>query len=139
MGNDSVVDLHNLEHDRPALAKKVLLVSSDGNVIEPRNPLSIVIDPVADANPQTFEDTSFVLGDSPAILDCNAALGRNATQFTLINDGAGSFTVATSNDGISFGDENTVKNGEIYSLENLSIDSIRITHVTDSSYRVVVI
>ena len=39
--------------------------------------LSIVA--VADT-PETFEDTSFVTGDSPATLDINAALGRNATQ-----------------------------------------------------------
>jgi hypothetical protein len=94
---------------------------------------------VLDANPQTFEDTSFVVGDSPVILDVNTALSRNATQITIINDGAGSFTVALSNDGASFGDEHTMNNGEVYSFENLSVDSIRITHVADSAYRVVVI
>lgn len=94
---------------------------------------------ITDANPQTFEDTSFVVGDSPVTLDVNTALGRNATEASIINDGAGSFTVAISNDGSSFGDEHTVNNGEVYSFSNLSIDSIRITHVADSAYRVVVV
>ena len=89
--------------------------------------------------PKIFEDTSFVLGDSPATLDVNAALGRNATEFTVINDGAGDFTVSISNDGVAFGDEHTMKNGETYSIENISVDSIRITHVADSAYRVVAI
>lgn len=89
--------------------------------------------------PKIFEDTSFVSGDSPATLDINAALGRNATEFTVINDGAGDFTVSISNDGAAFGDEHTMKNGETYSIENISVDSIRITHVADSAYRVVAI
>jgi len=92
-----------------------------------------------DADPQTFEDTSFVVGDSPATLDANTALGRNASEFTVINDGAGDFTVSISRDGAAFGDEHTMKNGETYSLANMSVDSIRITHVADSAYRVIVI
>jgi len=97
-----------------------------------------VID-VSDADPQIFEDTSFVAGDSPITLDVNAALGRNGTQFFIFNDGAGDFTVALSRDGAAFGDEHTVKNGETYSIDNYSVDSIRITHVANSSYRVVVL
>lgn len=88
--------------------------------------------------PEVFEDTSFVLADSPVTLDVNAALGRNATEFELINDGPGTFTVALSNDGAVFGDEYTMKAGETYSeriSENLSVDSIRLTHVTDSAFR----
>ncbi len=93
----------------------------------------------SDNNPKTFEDTSFISGDSPASLDCNATLGRNATQFSIQNDGLGAFTVATSNDGITYGDEKTVKSGEVYAIDALSVDTIRITHVADSSYRVVVL
>lgn len=100
------------------------------------SPLSGVI---TDVNPKVFEDTSFVVGDSPATLDCNAALGRNATQFSVQNDGAGNFTVATSNDGAVFGDEKTMKGGEVYGIDNISIDSIRITFVSNSAYRVVVV
>lgn len=100
------------------------------------SPLSGVI---TDANPKTFEDTSFVTGDSPATLDANTALGRNATQFSVQNDGAGNFTVATSNNGSSFGDEKTMRAGEVYAIDNISVDSIRITWISNSAYRVVVL
>jgi len=96
-------------------------------------------EPETSGNPLVFEDVAFVVGESPVSLDVRAALGRNATQFSIINDGAGTFTVATSNDGVSFGGEKTVKNGEEYALNNYSLDTMRITHVTDSSYRAVMI
>ena len=67
----------------------------------------------------------------------NTGLGRNGTQFSVQNDGSGNFTVATSNDGSIFGNEKTVQNGEVYAIDDLSIDTIRITHVADSAYRVV--
>lgn len=91
------------------------------------------------STPATFIDASFLVGDSPATLDLNTALGRNATEFMVINDGAGQFTVSISNDGISFGNEHTMNNGETYSLDAISVNSIRITHVADSSYRVIAI
>ena len=89
--------------------------------------------------PETFEDTDFLTGDSPATLDANTALGRNATEFMIINDGGGMFTVSISNDGAAFGDEHTMKQGETWTMESISVDSIRITWVGDSAYRVVVL
>ena len=85
---------------------------------------------------QTFEDTSFVTGDSPVTLDVNAALGRNAITGYIINDGNGDFTVAISGNGSSFGDEATMKKNEVMDFEDDSIDTIRITWVADSAYRV---
>jgi len=87
-------------------------------------------------NPETFEDTSFLTGDSPVTLDLNTALGRNATQFSIQNDGSGDFTVSLSTNGATFGDEKTVKDGEVYEGDNISVDSIRITWVANSAYRV---
>ena len=107
--------------------------------VDPTTKVLIVQQNAVIDTPKIFEDTSFVLEDSPATLDVNAALGRNATEFTVINDGAGDFTVSISNDGVAFGDEHTMKNGETYSIENISVDSIRITWVADSAYRVVAI
>ena len=49
------------------------------------------------------------------------------------------FTVALSVDGSTFGDEYTMKNGETFTLDKISVDSIRITHVADSAYRVIAI
>lgn len=93
----------------------------------------------SDSAPITFEDTSFVVGDSPATLDCNAGLGRNGTQFSVQNDGPGNFTVAISIDSVVFGDEKTMKSGETYSIDGISVDTMRITRVADSAYRVVVL
>ena len=59
--------------------------------------------------PEYFEDLAFTAGDSPAILDFNTALGRNATSGEIINDGAGEFFVSFSTDGAVFGDDIRVK------------------------------
>ena len=89
--------------------------------------------------PEFFEDTSFVTGDSPVTLDINAALGRNATQGSIINDGLGNFTVAFSTNGSAFGDAITMKKNEVLNFNSISVDSLKITWVADSAYRVTVI
>jgi len=88
---------------------------------------------------KTYEDTSFLVGDSPVTLDVNTDLGRNGKDGFIINDGAGNFTVAISDDGTTFGSAHTMKTGEVFSLTNIDVDSIKITWVADSAYRVVVI
>jgi hypothetical protein len=90
------------------------------------------------SNPQFFEDTSFETGESPVTLDCNAAVGKNASQGWIKNDGPGNFTIAFSADGTNFGDAITMKNSEVFSFCDLSVDSIKITWVANSAYRVVV-
>lgn len=82
------------------------------------------------------EDSSFVTGDSPVTLDINATLGRNSVDGYILNDGAGDFTVTLSEDGSTFGQDITLKVGEQLDLRTLSIDSIKITWVSDSAYRV---
>jgi hypothetical protein len=94
---------------------------------------------VVQDTPEYFSDASFVSGDSPVTLDLNAALGRNASSTSVTNDGAGNFTVAYSTDGVTFGDAITVKYPETLSLADVSVDSIRITWVADSAYRVIAI
>lgn len=96
---------------------------------------------ITDANPQTFEDTSFIEGDSPVTLDANTALGRNATKFIVYNTGAGALFLETSNDGVTFGDQHRVASGEVFPPFDLgvSVDSLRITHIEDTGYKVVVI
>jgi len=123
--------------------KRVLAYGNDSGTAQPiavdsNGNVQFELASVAD-NPKTFEDTSFVVGDSPASLDCNTALGRNATKGYIINDGPGDFTVALSTDGAVFGDEATVKVDETLTFEDISVDTIRITHVADSAYRVSVI
>ena len=108
------------------------------NYSQTRRPSQVNIIEIADT-PESFEDTSFVTGDSPATFDCNTALGRNATSGYIVNDGVGNFTVAFSIDGSVFGDEITMKKNEVINFINQSVDSIRFTWVADSSYRASVI
>lgn len=106
--------------------------------------ISVFID--ADTPPQyiigltkEYEDTSFVTGDSPIVLDVNADLDRNAHDGYLVNDGAGNFTYEISSDGDSYGGVHTLKKDEWVNFFMLDIDKIRITWVADSAYRVMVV
>lgn len=91
-------------------------------------------------NFQSFEDASFVVGDSPVVLDVNAALGFNARDGYIACDGTGSIQVEISRDGTNYSDAFTIKIGEVVYLEGADLWKIRITHLgTDSAYRVVVI
>lgn len=82
------------------------------------------------------EDTSFVVGDSPAVLSVNTNLGRNANNGYITNDGTGSFTVEISTDGTTYGTAFTLKQGETLSLLNREVNKLRIIHVANSAYRV---
>ena len=94
--------------------------------------------PLYPARHETFvnRDTSFVVGDSPVTLDVNTTLARNANQGFIVNDGPGEFTVAISTDGTNFGTAFTLLAGETYDLEGENVDSVRITWVANSSFRV---
>jgi len=89
--------------------------------------------------PAFFEDTSFVAGDSPITIDFNTALGRNATQWWIKNDGNGEFKISFSTDSIIFWDEITIKIHEVYKWDQINVDSLRITWVSNSSYRALAI
>ena len=87
----------------------------------------------------SYEDTSFVTGDSPVTLDVNTDLGRNGRDGYIVNDGAGNFTVKITDDGTTYGGTHTVKAGEILKLKGVDIDSVVITWVSNSAYRVFII
>lgn len=118
------------EHVKAAVAKRCLSLLSDGD-----GGFTVEEGPVK-RTPITKEDASFVTGDSPATLDVNDAFGQNGNSFEVINDGPGDFTVSISNDGTAFGDEATVKQQEVYSIDDISVDKIRITWVANSAYRI---
>jgi len=84
----------------------------------------------------SFVDTSFVTGDSPVTLDLNTTLVRNAVDGYIVNDGAGDFTVNLSQNGTDFGNDIRMKIGETFSLHALDVDSVKITWISDSAYRV---
>jgi len=85
---------------------------------------------------ETFEDTAFVLGDSPAILNFFGATGRNSVDGYVICDGIGDMIVDFSRDGITYGGAWTMHQGEMIGVRNYDIHSLRITYVADSAYRV---
>lgn len=85
---------------------------------------------------ETFEDTSFVAGDSPAVLNFNAATGRNSVDGYVICDGPGNMIVDFSRDGATYGGAWTMYSGEMIGVRNYDIHSLRITWVADSAYRV---
>jgi len=89
---------------------------------------------------QSFEDTSFIAGDSPATLNFSAALdssGRADGDGYIVNDGSGSFTIELSHNGSTYGDVITVKDQEIFHFAG--VRRLRITHLgTNSAYRCVV-
>jgi len=89
--------------------------------------------------PESFEDTAFVTGRSPAVHDVNAVLGRNGVDGFIINDGNGKLYYQISSDGISFGSKNMLLTEEKVVFSNWDIDSIKITWVADTAYRVLVI
>jgi hypothetical protein len=87
----------------------------------------------------SFEDSSFVTGDSPATHDVNAALGRNAHDGYIACDGDGNITVSISNNGTNYGGSHTLKKDETMKLTGLDVDTIKITWITDSAYRILVL
>lgn len=87
----------------------------------------------------TFEDSSFVTGDSPATHDVNVALSRNGRDGYIVNDGAGDLTYQVSNDGTNYGGAHTLKKGETVKLTGLDISKIKITWVADCAYRILVV
>lgn len=82
-------------------------------------------------------DTSFVVGDSPIILDIATSLNRISNQGEIICDGSGDILIALSYNGTDFDDNFLVKDGEFVEYENQQVRKIKITHSgSDSSYRV---
>ena len=91
---------------------------------------------------KSYENPAFVVGQSPVLIDFNTDAGRNSKQGWITCDGiagVGNIQVAFSRDGITFGDNWTMQPGEGTNLESFDIDTLRITWVANSAYRVVLI
>jgi len=102
-------------------------------------PLVVTQFPV-ERTPVTAIDTNFTAGESPFVFDANDALGQNGAEFSVINDGNGDFSVSISNDGTIFGDEHVMERDETYSIDAISVDSVRLTLIgASSSYRIIVL
>ncbi len=107
------------EHEAPSSAKRVVTKSATGRTV-------------------SYEDTSFVTGDSPIVLDINTDLGKSGDGGYVTNDGLGNIKVEISDNGTNYGGVHTLKTGETMSLNGMFISKIRLTWVSDSSYRVLV-
>jgi len=88
---------------------------------------------------KTYEDSSFVTGDSPAVHDFYTDKSAYAIDGYLVCDGDGDIQVDYTRDGIVYSDKATMKKGEQMDLLRLDIRKIRITWVADSAYRIVLI
>lgn len=84
-------------------------------------------------------DDSFVTGDSPVVLDVKTNLGgKNGIDGYIANDGAGEFTFAISHDGTNYEDEIKVLPEEMFSLNAINMNKIRITWISNTKYRLFV-
>ncbi len=89
---------------------------------------------------KAYEGT-ITTGISPVILDFNGDTGRNAVDGWITADGTGlEMTVAFSRDGVTYGDDWTMRSGENTGVRNFDIHSMRLTWTGDDvPYRVVLI
>lgn len=109
-------------------------VSADVNASNPMHSQEVS----RDVRYRTYEDTSFVVGDSPVTHNFFSDEGRLGSEFNIVNDGAGDILVQVSDDGVTYSTSRTVKQLESFGLGNMTVHSVRITHVADSAYRLVV-
>jgi len=86
-----------------------------------------------------YEDTSFVTGESPRVLEVLTDLGRNGHDGYIVNDGAGDIKVEVSDDGTTYGGQHTLKKDEWIDFFMLDIAEIRLTWVADCGYRCMVV
>jgi hypothetical protein len=87
---------------------------------------------------QTYEDSSFVTGDSPRTIDAYTDLGHYVQDGYIIVD-SGELQCDVTRNGIDYGDKFTIKSGEKVSFLRMDIKKIRLTWVSDSSYRINII
>lgn len=112
--------------------------TDDGAAISSSNPLPTKPGSIS-GRTFKYEDTSFVTGDSPATHDVNTDLGRNAVDGYITCDGPGNILIEISNDGTTFGSQHTLKVEDTLDLRNIDVDKIRVTWVSDSAYRILVV
>jgi len=117
-GNKKLNSFANDEHD-PVEYRKRVIMSSDGSSTG-------------------YEDSNFVSGDSPAVLDIQTDLERIGHRGYIANDGPGDMKYEISADGTTYGSIHTLRGGETANLENLKIKKIRLTHVDNTEYRVMI-
>lgn len=112
--------------------------TDDGAAIGGSNPLPSKPGPIS-GRTFKYEDISFVTGESPVTHDVNADLGRNAVDGYITCDGPGNILIEISDNGTTFGSQHTLKVEDTLDLRNINVDKIKITWVSDSAYRILVV
>ena len=82
----------------------------------------------------SFNDTSFVTGDSPVTHNIHTVLSRNANDGFIDNYGSGDMQYSISEDGTNFGDNVYLPAGAQDDLRGYSMYHIKVTWVADTSY-----
>jgi len=86
------------------------------------------------SNSVSYNDDNFIAGDSPATHDINTDLGRNATSYSIANTGLNDLQVEISHDGVAWTTAITLPPNGSMNEDKISIDSIRVTWVANTSY-----
>lgn len=89
----------------------------------------------SDGNSVSYEDDNFTSADTLSVLAINTDLGRLGHHGYLVNDGPGNLKIEISNDGTTYGGVHSLKRGDVFDLENLSVHKIRLTWLQNTSYR----
>lgn len=137
--DDRVHNWKELERSYDAEANRVNIVDEDGNYINPSNPLPSKISIGDEKLTYAYEDTLFETGDSPRVLDVSTDLGRTSIDGYIVNDGTGDIKIELSNDGTNYGGQHTLQCGDKLILTGITVSKIRLTWVSDTGYRVLVI
>lgn len=88
-----------------------------------------------DGSTAAYEDTNFVSGDSPLVLDVYTDLGRLGHEGYILNDGPGNILVQISANGVDYGGSHTLKWGDQLILNNLKVNRLKLTWQENSSFR----
>jgi len=101
--------------------------------------VTVAFSPLSVVN-KSYEST-LTAALSPLIIDFNLDAGRNSREGWIACDGVNlEMSVAFSRDGITFGNDWTMRSGELTNVANFDIDQLRLTHTGDDvPYRIVLI
>lgn len=84
---------------------------------------------------KSYEDTSFVVGETNLVLDIKADLNIETYNGEFTNDGPGNIGVAISSDGTNYNDSITVKPYETLDLETHKVNKVKLTWIANTAYR----
>jgi len=87
----------------------------------------------------SYEDTNFLLADSPIDFEVAKDLGRNGHDGYITNDGEYDLKVWIEDPDEGLGGEHTLKKDETMDLAMLNIKRIRLVWTGNTSYRVLVV